>query len=92
MGIFSTIAARDALFVALEHSFSCNLPFRAALITHCRVRKLSRRLSIRPALARVLTPGGNYHFGRGAVRMEYERIEAYPEYPYMYQLGLTWTF
>jgi hypothetical protein len=36
--------------------------------------------------------GLQFRFGPGAVRMEYERIEAYPEYPYMYQVGLTWTF
>jgi hypothetical protein len=36
--------------------------------------------------------GLQFRFGPGAVRMEYERIEAYPAYPYMYQVGLTWTF
>lgn len=35
--------------------------------------------------------GLQFKFGPGAVRMEYQRIEAYPEYPYIYQLGLTWT-
>jgi hypothetical protein len=36
--------------------------------------------------------GLQFRFGPGAVRMEYERIEAYPVYPSMYQVGLTWTF
>lgn len=36
--------------------------------------------------------GLQFKLGSGAVRVEYERIEAYPEYPYMYQVGLTWTF
>jgi len=36
--------------------------------------------------------GLQFKFGPGAVRMEYERIEAYSVYPYMYQVGLTWTF
>jgi hypothetical protein len=36
--------------------------------------------------------GLQFKLGPAALRAEYERIEAYPEYPYMYQLGLTWTF
>jgi hypothetical protein len=36
--------------------------------------------------------GLQFRLGSGAVRMEYERIEAHPEYPFMYQIGLTWTF
>ena len=91
MGIFSTIAARDALFVALDHSLSATCHF--APPDHA-----PQGSEIEP---KTIYSAG---FGEGtdarrqlslrawAVRMEYERIEAYPEYPYMYQLGLTWTF
>jgi hypothetical protein len=36
--------------------------------------------------------GLQLRFGPGAVRIEYQRIEASPEYPALYGLGLTWTF
>lgn len=36
--------------------------------------------------------GLQFKLGPAALRVEYERIEANPEYPYLYDLGLTWTF
>jgi hypothetical protein len=36
--------------------------------------------------------GLQFKLGPAALRVEYERIEAHPEYPYMSQVGLTWTF
>jgi hypothetical protein len=36
--------------------------------------------------------GLQFKLGPAALRAEYERIEANPEYPYLYDLGLTWTF
>ena len=36
--------------------------------------------------------GLQFKLGSAALRVEYERIEAHPEYPYMSQVGLTWTF
>lgn len=40
----------------------------------------------------VYAAGLQFKLGHAALRAEYERIEASPEYPYMYELGLTWTF
>ena len=36
--------------------------------------------------------GLQFKLGQAALRAEYERIEANPEYPYIYDLGFTWTF
>jgi len=36
--------------------------------------------------------GVQFNLGPVALRTEYERLNAAPEHPYMYSLGLTWTF
>ena len=86
--VYAKLGAAD-WHTAVNGEFNSG-PDKEGLPCGCVVRDLIALNETRTDL--IYGAGMQFKFGPLALRTEYERLNSKPEYPYMYLIGLTWTF